>query len=193
MIAKKIKDGAIVLDAGTGTGEAIQAILKNSNPSKVVGVDISKGMLKIARGKISDKRVRFDVQDIQALPYPDNSFDVVTSTWALETLKEPKKTVAEFLRVINEDGCVIYVFHSLPINIFGRFYSYLMERLLKKEFELRFLTPKERPFHKCGRSSIASFAGGLATVVILRKCCNVTDETAPCLIGEEEIPDGYTH
>ncbi|MDW7727254.1 MAG: geranylgeranyl reductase family protein [Candidatus Methanoperedens sp.] len=193
LLQKKIKDGAIVLDAGTGTGEAIQAILKNSNPSKVVGVDISKGMLKIARGKISDKRVRFDVQDIQALPYPDNSFDVVTSTWALETLKEPKKTVAEFLRVINEDGCVIYVFHSLPINIFGRFYSYLMERLLKKEFELRFLTPKERPFHKCGRSSIASFAGGLATVVILRKCCNVTDETAPCLIGEEEIPDGYTH
>ncbi|MDW7733728.1 MAG: hypothetical protein SCH66_15025, partial [Methanolobus sp.] len=105
---------------------------------------------------------------------------------------EPKKTVAEFLRVINEDGYVIYAFHSLPTDITGRFYSFLMERLLKKEFELRFLTPKERPFHKCGRSSIASFAGGLATVVVLRKCCNVTDETAPCLIGEEKIPDSYT-
>ena len=124
---------------------------------------------------------------------PDNSFDVVTSTWALETLKEPKKTVAEFLRVINEDGYVIYAFHSLPTDITGRLYSYLMKRPLKKQFELRFLTPKERPFHKCVRSSIASFAGGLATVVILRKCCNVTDETAPCLIGEEEIPDSYTH
>lgn len=188
LLQKNIKDGAIVLDAGTGTGEAIKAILKNSNPSKVVGIDISKGMLKIAREKIKDKRVSFEVQDISTLPYPDNSFDVVTSTWALETLKEPKKTVAEFLRVINEDGYVIYVFHSLPTDIFGRLYSCLMERLLKKEFELRFLTPKERPFHKCGRSSITSFAGGLATVVVLRKCCNVTDETAPCLIGEEEIP-----
>ncbi len=193
LLQKNVKDGATVLDAGTGTGEAIKAILKNSNPSKVVGIDISKGMLKIAREKIEDKRVSFDVQDITTLPYPDNSFDVVTCTWALETLKEPKKSVSEFLRVINEDGCVIYVFHSLPTDIFGRLYSYLMERLLKKEFELRFLTPKERPFHKCGRSSIASFTGGLATVVVLRKCCNVTDETSPCLIDEEEIPDSYTH
>ncbi len=188
LLQKNIKDGATILDAGTGTGETIKAILKNSNPSRVVGIDISKGMLKIAREKIKDKRVRFEVQDISTLPYPDNSFDVVTCTWALETLKEPKKTVAEFLRVINEDGYVIYAFHSLPTDITGRLYSYLMEQLLKKEFELRFLTPKERPFHKCGRSSIAIFAGGLATVVVLRKCCNVTDETAPCLIGEEEIP-----
>ncbi|CAG1002443.1 MAG: geranylgeranyl reductase [Candidatus Methanoperedens nitroreducens] len=189
MLKENIKDGATILDAGTGTGEAIKAILKNSNPSKVVGIDISKGMLKIAREKIKDKRVSFEVQDISTLPYPDNSFDVVTSTWALETLKEPKKTVTEFLRVINEDGYVIYVFHSLPNNIMGRLYSYFMKQQLKKKYELRLLTPKERPFHKCGRSSIASFAGGLVTVVVLRKCCSVTDETAPCLIGEEEIPN----
>ncbi len=187
MLRENIKDGATVLDAGTG--EAIRAILKNSNPSKVVGIDISKGMLKKAREKIKDKRVSFKVQDITAnLPYPDNSFDIVTCTWALETLKEPKETVSEFLRVINEDGYVIYAFHSLPTDIMGRVYSYFMEQRLKKKYELRFLTPKERPFHKCGRSSIASFAGGLATVVVLRKCCNVTDETAPCLIEEGEIP-----
>lgn len=186
LLHKNVKDGAKVLDAGTGTGEAIKAILNNSNPSKVMGSDISKGMLKIAREKIKDKRVRFEVQDIQALPYPDNSFDVVTCTWALETLEDPKKTVSEFLRVINEDGYVIYVFHSLPTDMTGRLYSNLMERLLKKKFELRFLTPEERPFHKCGRSSIASFAGGLATVVVLRKCCNVEDETAPCRISEED-------
>jgi hypothetical protein len=56
----------------------------------------------------------------------------------------------------------------------------------EKKFELRFLTPEERPFHKCGRSSIVSFAGGLATVIVLRKCCNVEDETAPCRISEED-------
>lgn len=72
LLQKNIKDGAKVLDAGTGTGEAIKAILNNSNPSKIMGIDISKGMLKIAREKIKDKRVRFEVQDIQALPYPDN-------------------------------------------------------------------------------------------------------------------------
>lgn len=193
LLQKNIKEGAIVLDAGTGTGEAIKDILIKSNPSKVVGIDISKGMLKIAREKIKDKRVSFEVQDISTLPYPDNSFDVVISTLALETLKEPKKTVSEFLRVINEDGYVIYVYHSLPNNIMGRLYSYFVEQHLKKKYELRFLSPKERPFHKCGRSSIASFIGGLVTVVVLRKCCNVTDETTPCLIGEEEIPDSFNH
>ncbi|MDD5472655.1 MAG: geranylgeranyl reductase family protein [Candidatus Methanoperedens sp.] len=183
LLHKNVKDGAKVLDVGTGTGEAIKAILNKSNPSMIMGIDISKGMLKIAREKIKDKRVRFEVQDIQTLPYPDDSFDVVTCTWALETLEYPKKAVAEFLRVINEEGYVIYVFHSLPTDMTGRLYSNLMERLLKNKLELRFLTPEERPFHKCGRSSIASFAGGLATVVVLRKCCNVGDETAPCRIA----------
>ncbi len=187
LLQKNVKDGAIVLDAGTGTGEAIKSILNNSNPSKVIGIDISKGMLKIARQKIKDRRVSFRVQDISTLPYPDRSFDVVTCTWALETLKDPKKAVTEFLRVIKDDGYVIYVFHSLPDDITGKLYSYFLERLLKNKFKLRFLTPEERPFHKCGRSSIASFAGGLITVVVLRKCCNVNDETAPCLISEEEI------
>ncbi|MCX9029944.1 MAG: class I SAM-dependent methyltransferase [Candidatus Methanoperedens sp.] len=42
-------------------------------------------MLKITRKKIKDKRVSFEVQDISKnLLYPDNSFDVVTCTWALE-------------------------------------------------------------------------------------------------------------
>ncbi|MFZ3058141.1 MAG: geranylgeranyl reductase family protein [Candidatus Methanoperedens sp.] len=189
LLHKNIKDGARVLDAGTGTGETIKAILKNSNPSEVIGIDISKGMLKIAREKIKVKGVSFEIQDISALPYPDNSFDVVTCTWALETLKETKKAVTEFLRVINKDGYVIYVFHSLPTDMTGKVYSYLTERMLKKKFGLRFLTPKERPFHKCGRSSIASFSGGLATVVVLRKCCNVNDETAPCMVSGEKMQD----
>lgn len=132
LLHKNIKDGARVLDAGTGTGETIKGILKNSNPSEVIGIDISKGMLKIAREKIKVKGVSFEIQDITALPYPDNSFDVVTCTWALETLKEPKKAVTEFLRVINKDGYVIYVFHSLPTDMTGKVYSYLTERMLKK-------------------------------------------------------------
>lgn len=54
--------------------------------------------------------------------------------------------------------------------------------LSKKGFKVLALDKQKHPRYKpCG--------GGLATVVVLRKCCNVSDETAPCLLGEEEIPD----
>jgi len=39
----------------------------------------------------------------------------------------------------------------------------------------------ERPYHDCGRSRLLRFGNGLATVVLLRKCCSVDDPHAPCL------------
>jgi len=181
LMAQHVQPGAAVLDAGTGTGEAVRLLFERANPGRIVGVDISKGMLRAARKKIADARVTWAQEDITRLPYPDRSFDVVLSTWTLETLTDPRRAVREFLRVIKDDGLVIYAFSSRPEAGLSRVYGRLLEEWAAGTLHGRFLAPEEQPYHTCEHSRLMTFARGLATVVVLRKCCRVDDPQAPCL------------
>ncbi len=184
LIKELIPKKGVVLDAGAGTGESTRAVLRLAQPRRVIGVDISAAMLYLAREKLQDARVVFQQADMTALPFPDNTFDAVVSAWAIETLADPKTAVREFLRVIKYNGYVIYVFSSLPKFGVARLYSFMLEKLLGKTFDWRFLPRSERPYHCCRHSSLVTFGKGLLTVVVLRKCCTVEDEIAPCLLSE---------
>ena len=183
LLPECVRDGARVLDAGTGTGGAIESLLRHASPGEVMGVDLSMGMLRMARRKIKDPRVKFDVQDITRLSYPDRSFDVVLSTWTLETLPDPRQAVREFLRLIKDDGYVIYTFSSRPAAGLDRAYASLLERAYQGSLRWHLLGKDERPYHGCPRSRLTTFARGLATAVVLRKCCSVDAPDTPCLSG----------
>lgn len=183
LLRECVRDGTRVLDAGTGTGAAIEALLHHVSPGEVMGVDISRGMLRVARRKIKDPRVKFEVQDISRLTYPDRSFDVVLSTWTLETLPDPRQAVRGFLRLIKDDGYVIYTFSSRPAAGLDRAYAALLERAYQGSLRWHLLGKDERPYHDCAHSSLTTFARGLAAVVVLRKCCSVDAPDTPCLPG----------
>ncbi|MFQ5846526.1 MAG: geranylgeranyl reductase family protein [Candidatus Methylomirabilales bacterium] len=181
LLTDHVLPAASVLDAGTGTGEAVRLLLECANPGRVVAADVSKGMLRAARKKVTDPRVTWEQQDITRLPYPDRSFDIALSTWTLETLVDPRPAVREFLRVIKDDGFVIYAFSSRPEAGLKHLYGRLLEEWSAGTLRGRFLTPSEQPYHSCEHSRLTTFARGLATVVVLRKCCRVDDRQAPCL------------
>ena len=101
--------------------------------------------------------------------------------WTLETLAQPRVAVAELLRVIKNDGYVIYAFASAPAEGLEHFYATLLERLFHTSLRWRFLTRDERPYHDCEHSRLTTFAHGLSTVVVLRKCCTVAAPVLPCL------------
>ncbi|MFQ5829572.1 MAG: geranylgeranyl reductase family protein [Candidatus Methylomirabilia bacterium] len=179
LFSTHVKDAAAVLDAGTGTGEAIRLLLNRAGPAEVVGVDLSKGMLREAKKKIQDAHVTFSVADILHLPYPDRRFDVAVCAWTLETLTDQRAAVEELLRVIRDDGYVIYAFASAPPEGIEQFYASLVERLFQGSLRWRLLSRDERPYHDCEHSSLATFAHGLSTVVVLRKCCAVKAPVVP--------------
>lgn len=181
LMSRHVPPGATVLDAGTGTGEGVRHLLAHADPGRVVAIDVSKGMLRVARRKIEDPRVTWAQEDATRLPYADGTFDVVISTWMLETLADPHAAVRECLRVIKSDGFVIYAFASRPARGLERLYGRLLEEWSAGTLDARFLAPADQPYHTCAHSRLMTFARGLATVVILRKCCTVDDPHAPCL------------
>ncbi|MBI4714978.1 MAG: methyltransferase domain-containing protein [Nitrospirae bacterium] len=174
--------GGVVLDAGGGTGITTAMVLSETRAGQVDLLDLSGEMIRVARNKLNDPRVRFVRGDMNRLPYPDGTFDLVVSTWAIETLDDPKAAVREFLRVIKDDGAVVYAFSSRPEQGFERFGALLAEWALGEKFAFRFLPRRERPYHHCAMSRLMTFFGGLMTLVVLRKCCTVEDEAAPCVL-----------
>jgi ubiquinone/menaquinone biosynthesis C-methylase UbiE len=88
-----------ILDVGTGTG--FIALLLAELGHEVVGIDISEGMLEVARKKASKAglKVEFKLGDAENLPFEDESFDAVISRHLLWTLPNPQKAVEEWKRV----------------------------------------------------------------------------------------------
>lgn len=108
-ILPKIK-GKVVLDLGCGTGKFMQKFYKET--TKYYGLDLSNEQLKIAREKIDDNNVELFCCSAENIPLPDNSMDVIISTWVLGTILEPdrrNKVLEEMKRVLKNDGNIYLV------------------------------------------------------------------------------------
>lgn len=118
------KKGQSLLDVGCGTGHF--SFWFHDLGFKVVGMDISTEMLKVARSKIKSEKIRFIQADACNLPFPDNSFDVVTLITVLEFLSEPQKALCEAFRVSRE---------RIFLGVLGKWSFLAFRRKLKALFK----------------------------------------------------------
>jgi SAM-dependent methyltransferase len=96
----------LVLDVATGTGRLPVALLRNHFPGQIVGLDLSRGMLRQARSKLRFYRdqVYLIWQDANHLPFSEGTFDAVTCMESLEFMPQPRRTLAEMARVLAPGG-----------------------------------------------------------------------------------------
>ena len=96
----------LLLDVATGTGRVPLALLRSHFRGQIVGLDLSRGMLRQARAKLQDygDQVIWLWQDARHLPFSDGTFDAVTCLESLEFLPRPPEAVAEMVRVLAPGG-----------------------------------------------------------------------------------------
>ncbi len=123
-----------VLDIATGTGDFAVAASKLPEV-EIVGIDISEGMLSVARKKIEKKglqnRISFQKADSEKLPFNDDSFDAAIVGFGVRNFENLKSGLSEIHRVL-KPGAVFYVLEfSKPTKApFKQIYSFYFKRIL---------------------------------------------------------------
>ncbi|MCJ8210156.1 bifunctional demethylmenaquinone methyltransferase/2-methoxy-6-polyprenyl-1,4-benzoquinol methylase UbiE [Mucilaginibacter sp. RS28] len=160
-----------LLDVATGTGDFAIEALKMLKPEKIVGVDISEGMLDIARKKIKTRELapRFEVTggDSENLPFETNTFDAVTVAFGVRNFENLEAGLVEMLRVLRPGGKVVILEFSKP-RVFPVKQLY--------NFYFRYITPGiGKLFSKDSRAysylpeSVAAFPDGKDFTTLMEK------------------------
>jgi demethylmenaquinone methyltransferase/2-methoxy-6-polyprenyl-1,4-benzoquinol methylase len=119
------RPGVRALDLATGTGDIAFGLADRG--ARVVGLDITKRMIELARDKASSERgasvsgtrterARFLVGDMLALPFADDSFDIVTTGYGLRNVPNLPAAIEEIRRVLAPGGQVVSLDFNRPAN-----------------------------------------------------------------------------
>lgn len=111
-----VTEGEIVLDIGYGTGKSVVTLAQAvGEAGRIFGIDISEGMYRIARNRVREagylERVDLRCGDAAKLPFNDDSFDSIFSSFTLELFDTPEIPVVlqECQRVLRTLGRIVVV------------------------------------------------------------------------------------
>lgn len=125
-----------MLDVATGTGDfAIQSL--ELNPDKIIGIDISDGMLEVGRKKINSKNLSDKIElvrgDSENIPYSQNKFDAVTVAFGVRNFENLTKGLSEIRRVLRPGGMVVILEFSKPsVFPFKQLYQFYFRFILPR-------------------------------------------------------------
>lgn len=120
-----------ILDLAAGTGDLSIALAKAIPEARVVGADLSEGMIEVGRGKIAaeglTERVSLQVADALNMPFADNTFDAITIAFGVRNFQNLARGYAEMTRVLRPGGKIIVLELTPPaskiVKPFYKFYT----------------------------------------------------------------------
>jgi demethylmenaquinone methyltransferase/2-methoxy-6-polyprenyl-1,4-benzoquinol methylase len=106
-----------ILDVATGTGD-LALLMTQTKATKIIGLDISAGMLDVGRKKILEKKLESKIEmvlaDSENIPYQDATFDAITVAFGVRNFETLDKGLAEILRVLKPGGIFVILETSVP-------------------------------------------------------------------------------
>ena len=177
-----------ILDIATGTGD-LAIMMSQLNPDKIIGLDISAGMLdvgkrKIANVNLSDK-IDMVVGDSENMPFNDNTFDAITVSFGVRNFANLDKGLTEIKRVLKPGGTFVVLETSNPTKFpFKQGYKFYTTYILPFIGKI-FSRDKAAYSYLCESANIFPF--GEAFNNILQKNGFINTEYRPVTFGVATI------
>ena len=157
-----------ILDLATGTGDFAIALLK-LHPEKIIGMDISSGMLEVGKTKMINKKVDHIIEmqlgDSENMPFEEGYFDAITVGFGVRNYENLNKGLSEMLRVTRKGGKIVILEFSkpkrFPIKQLFSFYSRFIIPFVGKRIS------KDEKAYAYLPESVAAFPEGQEFVEIL--------------------------
>ena len=106
-----------ILDIATGTGD-LAIMMAELKPEKIVGLDISSGMLEVGTQKIASENlsnlIEMVLGDSENIPFEDNSFDAITVSFGVRNFENLEKGLKEIFRVLKPGGIFVVLETAVP-------------------------------------------------------------------------------
>lgn len=177
-----------VLDIATGTGD-LAILMVQTGAKKIIGLDISEGMLEIGKSKIEEKKLSQTIEmvlgDSENIPFEDNFFDAITVAFGVRNFEHLETGLSEILRVLKPGGIFVVLETSVPEKTPYKqgynFYSKNILPLIGKLFS------KDNVAYGYLSESAASFPYGEAFNNILKKTGFINVEALPQTFGVATI------
>ncbi|MBK85879.1 MAG: bifunctional demethylmenaquinone methyltransferase/2-methoxy-6-polyprenyl-1,4-benzoquinol methylase UbiE [Flavobacteriaceae bacterium] len=184
----KDKNPENILDIATGTGD-LAINLTKTRARKIIGLDISEGMLNVGRKKIKERKlnslVKMITGDSENLPFENDSFDAISVAFGVRNFETLEKGLSEIYRVLKVNGVFVVLETSVPQNPFfkqGYFiYTKLFLPLIGKLFS------RDKTAYGYLSASAAKFPFGEDFNNILKKIGFISVEALPQTFGVATI------
>jgi demethylmenaquinone methyltransferase/2-methoxy-6-polyprenyl-1,4-benzoquinol methylase len=124
----------LILDVATGTADVAIMTTKILDADKIIGIDISNGMLDIGRQKIKklhlNNRIELHNGDSEAINFSDNTFDAVTVAFGVRNFQDLEKGLTEIRRVLKPGGKLVVLEFSQPqMPVIKQIYQFYMKTI----------------------------------------------------------------
>lgn len=177
-----------ILDIATGTGD-LAILLAQTDAKKIIGLDISAGMLEIGRKKIEEKKLSHIIEmvigDSESMPFEDHYFDAITVAFGVRNFEHLEKGLAEILRVLKPGGIFVILETSVPEKTpYKQGYNFYTKNILPL---IGKLFSKDDVAYGYLSESAASFPYGEALNNILRKTGFIEVKAMPQTFGVATI------
>jgi len=177
-----------ILDIATGTGD-LALMMAELNPDKIIGLDISEGMLAVGKEKIANvnlsEKIEMVVGDSEEMPFDDNTFDAITVSFGVRNFANLDKGIQEIARVLKPSGVLVILETSnptkFPFKQGYKLYTNLFLPVIGKLFS------KDKVAYSYLSESANSFPFGVAFNNILQKNGFTHTEDKPVTFGVATI------
>ncbi len=182
----------LILDVATGTGDFAFEALKILKPDKIIGVDISQGMLDIAKQKIAKRGLgsQYEVKlgDSEKLPFEADEFDAVTVAYGVRNFENLEAGLADMFHVLKPGGKAVILEFSkpkaFPIKQLYNFYFNYITPTIGKIFS------KDARAYSYLPESVAAFPDGKTFNALMEKVGYKNTKHRPLAFGNCSIYTG---